>query len=514
MYNTGTLFWRGEGAFYSVPKESNVEAIYLATLQMGGLVNGEYRLINSDYGPFQLWPGPLDEQGLPPDDCSEYDRMYSIYRDSLEYFERTREATRDLLEWPAHLGAPVVDGDGVPENYNLQDGDRPALIGDQMIWWVMNDAGNTKHNIRTPPLPMEVQMTAFSFNRAQALRNHPMFEHLNGVLRFATFYRYRLRYLGTDPLEDAWFSIWTDLGIGEGDDYVGSDSALGLGFVYNADEFDESVGNSPGYGTPPPALGFDFFRGPVLMPDSLDNDGDGIVDEIGERGGATRFLIHGHDNSVLGWPRTPEEAHDLLRGIWRDDTPVTYGGTGYRGSSRAHFMFSGNPPAFWSEETLSENGPSNHPGYRHFNISTGPFRMEPGETEDIYLGIVWARGRDRLDSVYRLKSDDALVQSVFEELIRPDLPDEPPPSNYTLVHHYPSPVRDRATLTFALPQQEHVRLAIYNLLGREVTRLVDGVRAAGRHRVEFEVGALPSGVYFYELQAGSVRGGRTMVVAH
>lgn len=514
MYNTGTLFWRGSGGLYRVPKHSGVNAIFLATLQMGGLVGGEYRIVGSNYGPFEFWPGPLDETGRPPEDCAEYDRIYSISRDSLEYFERTGEATRGIAEWPAHLGAPVLDGDGVAQNYNLQEGDRPALIGDQMLWWVMNDAGNSKGWMSTPPLPLEIQMTAFAFDGNERFQDHPMANALIPVLQNATFYRYRLRYMGNEPLESAWFSIWTDFDFGAQDNYIGSDPSLGLGLVYNGDDFDEDYGRLKGYGTPPPALGYDFFRGPVLLPDSLDNDNDGVTDEAGERGGATRFLMHSHNSTPDGWPSTPKQAHDLLRGIWRDGTPLTYGGGGYRSGSRAHFMYSGNPPVFWSEENVDGRGGRNTSGYRHFNISTGPFRMEPGDTEDIYLGILWSQGRDRLDSVYKLKFDDALVQSVFDELIQPYRAEEPPPpTNYALVHHYPSPVLDRGTVTFQLPQQEHVRLIIYDVLGREVRRLVDEIRPAGSHRVDFEVGDLSSGVYLYELQAGFVRGARTMIVA-
>ena len=159
----------------------------------------------------------------------------------------------------------------------------------------------------------------------------------------------RRAYKGEAPLEDAWFSIWSDTDLGNGaDDYVGSDSILGLGFTYNGKEIDDPDRN--GYGAAPPALGMDFFRGPILLADGLDNDGDGLVDERGERGGATRFLEHGHDGTVRGWPSNERQWYDLLRGVWRDGTPMTKGGNGYGGRSRAHFMYSGMPPGFWSEE--------------------------------------------------------------------------------------------------------------------------------------------------------------------
>ncbi|MEX1054760.1 MAG: T9SS type A sorting domain-containing protein, partial [Rhodothermales bacterium] len=315
---------------------------------------------------------------------------------------------------------------------------------------------------------------------------------------------------GNETLEDAWFSLWADqLLYDPQDNFIGSDSLLGLGYAYNGDDFDEEV-----FGDTPPAVGLDFLKGPVPLPDGLDNDSDGVVDEPGERGGATRFLMHSHNNTVDGWPRNAKEAYDLLRGIWRDGTPLTYGGQGYGGRSRAHFMYSGNPPAYWSEENAQGQGWGNSPGYRHFNISTGPFRMEPGESEDIYLGILWARGRDRLDSVRKLKAEDAVIQSIFEELIEPNLPafTKPAPPGYALVHNYPNPFRGRTTFSYELPRQERVRLTVYDVLGREIETLVDGVQPPGVHQIEFEAGDLPPGIYFYELQAGLVRGAHKMVL--
>lgn len=66
----------------------------------------------------------------------------------------------------------------------------------------------------------------------------------------------------------------------------------------------------------------------------------------------------------------------------------------------------------------------------------------------------------------------------------------------------PNPFYPATEIGFALPEARHVRLAVYDLLGREVTRLVDGALAAGRHRVRFEAGDLPSGTYLYRIEAG------------
>lgn len=58
-----------------------------------------------------------------------------------------------------------------------------------------------------------------------------------------------------------------------------------------------------------------------------------------------------------------------------------------------------------------------------------------------------------------------------------------------------------------------VRLVVYNVLGREVARLVEGSLPAGPHRVVFDATSLPSGRYYYRLEAGSFTEARSMTLA-
>ncbi len=73
----------------------------------------------------------------------------------------------------------------------------------------------------------------------------------------------------------------------------------------------------------------------------------------------------------------------------------------------------------------------------------------------------------------------------------------------------PNPFASRTTLAFEVEAAAHVRLAVYDLLGREVAVLVDGALEAGRHRAALDAGALAAGTYVYRLAAGEhVRTGR------
>lgn len=68
----------------------------------------------------------------------------------------------------------------------------------------------------------------------------------------------------------------------------------------------------------------------------------------------------------------------------------------------------------------------------------------------------------------------------------------------------PNPFNPATQITYFLPEKEHVRLAVYDVAGRLVVQLVDGVKDGGEHTVEWRADDMPSGVYFCQLEAGDV----------
>ena len=77
------------------------------------------------------------------------------------------------------------------------------------------------------------------------------------------------------------------------------------------------------------------------------------------------------------------------------------------------------------------------------------------------------------------------------------------PERYVLEQNYPNPFNPSTTIKFELPRASHVNLTVYDVLGRELSRLVNERMDAGYHDVKFDGSALASGVYFFRLQAGS-----------
>ncbi len=76
---------------------------------------------------------------------------------------------------------------------------------------------------------------------------------------------------------------------------------------------------------------------------------------------------------------------------------------------------------------------------------------------------------------------------------------------------YPNPFGRATLVAYFLPETQPVRLSVYDLLGREVARLVDGPQPPGRHEVPFDAAGLPAGTYLCRLQAGGRASSHTVV---
>jgi uncharacterized protein (DUF1501 family) len=87
------------------------------------------------------------------------------------------------------------------------------------------------------------------------------------------------------------------------------------------------------------------------------------------------------------------------------------------------------------------------------------------------------------------------------------------PKEYVLYENYPNPFNPATTISYDLPNEAEVILRVYDLLGREVTTLVDARQSAGHHTVPFSsTSGLASGAYIYQLQAGSFRDRKKMML--
>ena len=77
------------------------------------------------------------------------------------------------------------------------------------------------------------------------------------------------------------------------------------------------------------------------------------------------------------------------------------------------------------------------------------------------------------------------------------------PHGFGLAQNYPNSFNPTTTIRYDIPKRSLVTLVVYDVLGRRVETLVDGEKQPGHYEVIFNASRLPSGVYFYRLQAGS-----------
>ncbi|MCH7640236.1 MAG: T9SS type A sorting domain-containing protein [Bacteroidetes bacterium] len=101
------------------------------------------------------------------------------------------------------------------------------------------------------------------------------------------------------------------------------------------------------------------------------------------------------------------------------------------------------------------------------------------------------------------------------KLSQPLTPAEEPdvlPAGYALGQSRPNPFLGSTTISYTLPEAVHVRLEVYDVLGRLVRTLVDAPQAKGTHEVAFVAAGLPAGVYTYRMRAGAFRETRRVVL--
>lgn len=339
-----------------------------------------------------------------------------------------------------------------PRQNRSESGRRP-LFGDYTIWWVFNDKGNIHTESQAPGIGMEIRAQAFAFAT-------------NDEINSMTFYNYELVNRSTFTLTNTYFGNWVDPDLGNAsDDYVGCDVGRGLGYCYNGDDDDQDANGQVGYGLNPPAIGIDYFEGPYQDADGINNnygigpgealnglgyfnpadqDPDTLVDN--ERFGMRRFVYHNNSSADNGDPTVSAHYYNYLRGIWKNGQRMLYGGDGLRAAGTetvpTDFMFPGTSDSLrwgtngvavtnqnWTESNPGGTATANPVGDRRFLQSAGPFTLEPGNVNDITVGVVYGRATSggRLQSIERLFDADDKAQILFDNCFKvlsgPDAPD-------------------------------------------------------------------------------------------
>ncbi len=406
------------GFYWPGGENATITAIFSDGLIWGAIVGGEIRTGGATYR-YGMQAGKILQPGIADDPSLDKYRVYRIRKNanSITNPELKENVLRDIAEWPVEDGAPWVDvdGDGV---YNPAPGgeDTPDFLGDEVLWCVSNDldASRTTFLYGTLPLGLEIHTTVFGFNRTGDLGN-------------MVFKKYMLVNKSSRDIEQMVLGYWSDTDLGDAnDDFTGCDTVLSLGYTYNGDNDDADY-----YGPNPPAIGYDFFQGPIVPATQADS----AKFLGGWRHGFTNlpmtaftFYINSsttYSDPDLGVAAGSEQMYNYLTGkVWNGDPfidPTT--------NEETNFVLAGDPVAKtgWFEGPDGWPGGSQVPGDRRHLMASGPFTMAVGDTQEVVVGIIIARGANNINSITELKRTDIAAQIAYD--LDFDITDPPLPPN-------------------------------------------------------------------------------------
>ncbi len=406
--NNGTWFYDNILGDWGLewPQGTGLSPIFGAGQFLGAMVGGAPRVAASYHNHTEFQAGQITSPGVATNKLNPEYRWYVI----------KPQGVGDWAEWPFDQGAPALKASDGTDSLDASGNKIPKLIGDITAFCVFNDLAEHAE-FATAKLNAEIGMTVWAFNRADAIGD-------------MIFIKWTLINKGDENWDETYFAIWSDPDVGDGwDDFVGCDTTLGLGYCYNASNDDQN------YGAAPPAVGIDFFQGPIVdSPGETVNlpDGTQLADKKMLK--MTSFIFYNNDDSNQGNPQTGGDVWNYLRGYWRDGNPITYGGTGTDpAADPAPFMFTGDPESGegWMDQDEAD---------RRFMMTTGPYSMAPwvdadgdgiaefGETgvQEIVAGALVGRGSDNLNSVTYLKAVDEIAQLAYDIDFGLPMPPAPP----------------------------------------------------------------------------------------
>jgi len=375
-------FGKSDGLYF--PRGTGNTVIFGAGLWIGARVNGTPRVTLAESST-EYSPGGMADSTFIADAG-----RFHVYK-----INRGDDATTnsDWADWPYADGAPVLRNAAGSDSLDA-DGKRiPLVLGDQTLWAVYNDANPGAHTHRagsTAPLGVEVQQHTFAYARGGALGN-------------TIYMKFLIINKGSNLLEDTYVSLWCDPDVGNfTDDFVGCDTALSLGYAYNE-------GPDQIYGDNAPAVGFDFLQGPIIA-----SPGDSAYQQGRWIHGYRNLPMTSFNKYVNGTdPTSALETYNYMRGLLPNGDPVVD-----PDGDTTLFQVPGDPVT--GTGWLDVNS-----GDRRFMMSSGPFTMAPGDTQEVVAAVIVGQAVDPLASITDLRDKDLKAQSVFD--LSFNIPFPPPP---------------------------------------------------------------------------------------
>nr|MBP6672302.1 CHRD domain-containing protein [Bacteroidota bacterium] len=436
---------------------------YFPTFRQGAILGTGTGLSESIFDPkVRIWR--IRKDFITADLRRDASVTYGIVEQSVSIMDMQRlrnEYKKDWKEWPAAAGAPYYDKNGnniYDPSFTLNEfgveipdtsSDEPGLAGaDQVIWYVCNDLSEDSP-WDSDPVGLEQQITVWGYNTSGAMAN-------------TLYRRCRLIYKGTasvtatPSLTKMYIAIWSDADLGYGvDNFAGSDSVLGLGYVYNSRVRDPEYLK---FNIVPPAIGYDILQGPVVKGTSIDS----ALVNFSYRNGYRNLPV----SSVSYFSQFNPQP--FLNSSGGNQVYNTLAGLDTRLGTARIDPLTQRPTRFWNNgdpvtRTGWIDGVYEGAGSRDLIVSSGPFTMALGDTQEIVTALIGAHSPDRVGSVNVLKYYDKQVQDDF--LARTAPPPALPMTNGTLTELQNSVLIEWEKDTARLNQTERFNSRGYSFEG-------------------------------------------------
>jgi hypothetical protein len=470
-------------------------------------------------------------------DSSQFDPRYKIYL--VEVTDPAFGPEWQQWRFAVGLGANFYDGNGdgiynpIDLNSNGQwdpDEDRPDLVGHQIAWCVFNDAVTNRERFAgIPPMGIELHQTVFGY-----------IDYATPQLKNVLFIRYTILNRGkvNSKLDSVYFSAWTDPDLGDFfDDLVGCDTTVNSGFIYNSEEDPQFVEQTPSFFVNLLQGPYAYIPGETFIDnngngtyeDSIDTPIDTAFNHMGPIKGIeifpgarnqkmTSFIHYVSSYVILGDPSNEFIARNYMLGLNQQGEiidPCNWNLGQVRGGVNCnlvnpYYLYSGDPETNYGWINI---GPTDH----RMLINTGPFSLEVDKPITIIVGYTIGQGNDALNSVTAGKTLSERVQRFYqanfdEYVLSVKNESDFIVNEFRLFQNYPNPFNPNTTISYQIPQQEFVTINVYDILGNKIAVLVNEEKSAGTYEVIFDASALPSGIYFYRLQAVSFADTKKMVL--
>ena len=462
-------------AGFEWPKGTAKYARYASGVWMGCLSGNDTLVAVAEYA-YDYTNGYVDDNGNPQGESDPLYRTYTINRGN------TTEP--DYLNWPVNQGA-YVNSLG-----------QPYWLGTQTMFYSYTDAyPHTSNNGSVGSLKAQILQTNWCYT--------------NAGLKDVQFIEFRIINRSNTQWVNTYLAVWTDDDLGTAtDDRIGCDTMRNLGFTYN------DTDNDGVYGAAPPAVGTKLLRSPIIFTGN-NNDtaryyyppgSQNLVVKVGYKfTGMNVFNTYNNGSPPPADPQNYVETYRVMEGKWKSGESWINPTNG-QPTKKA---YSGDPVSGSGWVMSGGND-------RRYLQSFGPFNMSPNDTQSIIVAQVIARGTSNLNSISELRNLSDHVQSIYDQNFQSVLAvqnvSNEIPSEYSLSQNYPNPFNPNSKISYKLRVSSYAKLVVYNIMGKEISTLVNEKQNPGTYQVDFDGNGLPGGIYFYRLTAGGYTETKSMIL--